>query len=232
MPFLGYNLLLKEKRKKMKNDYDFDIIEMVKAGWERIDGVKQQFVIGFAIYIAIAIVVQLLLGLLFPQGTQLEPNYLNQQIVGILSYPVLMPIMVGIMMMAIKYSRGEEVNFKSVFEYYHLTGKLALAGILIYIMTMIGILLLVLPGIYLSVAYAFALPLIVDKDMEVWAAMEHSRKTVTKHWFKVAGLMGLLSIIMFISIIPLGVGLVWSVPLMFVTLYGLAYPIMFEGAEA
>jgi len=213
-------------------DYDFDIIEMIKAGWARMEGVKAQFVAGFSIYIAMAIVVQLLLGLVFPQGTDVEPNYLNQQIVGILSYPVLMPIMAGIIMMAINHSRGEQIDFKSVFNYYHLTGKLALAGILVYIMTMVGLLLLILPAIYLSVAYAFTLPLIVDKNMDVWAAMEHSRKTVTKHWFKVAGLMGLLTVAMAISAIPLGIGLIWTVPLMFVTLYGLAYPVMFEGDEA
>ena len=147
---------------------------------------------------------------------------------GILSYPVLMPIMAGIIMMAIEHGRGEEVNFKSVLNYYHLTGKVALAGILIYIMTMVGFVLLVIPAIYVSVAYVFTLPLIVDKNMHVWEAMEHSRKTVTKHWFKVAGLMGALSIVMFLSAIPLGIGLVWTVPLMFVTLYGLAYPVMFE----
>ena len=209
-------------------EYDFDIIPMIKAGFARIEGVKLQFVIAFVIYILVAIVVQTLLGLIFPQGTTESPNFLNQQIVGILSYPVLMPIMAGIIMMAIEHGRGEEINFKSVLNYYHLTGKVALAGILIYIMTMVGFVLLVIPAIYVSVAYVFTLPLIVDKNMEVWEAMEHSRKTVTKHWFKVAGLMGALSIVMFLSAIPLGIGLVWTVPLMFVTLYGLAYPVMFE----
>ena len=210
------------------HDYDFDIIEIIKAGWARMEGVKAQLFAAFAIYVAVAIVLQLTLGLVFPQGTQVEPNYLNQQIVGILSYPVLMPIMAGIIMMAIHHGRGEQIDFKSVFNYYHLTGKLALAGILIYVMTMIGFILLIVPAIYLSVSYAFTLPLIVDKNMDVWAAMEHSRKTVTKHWFKVAGLMGLLTVAMAISAIPLGVGLIWTVPLMFVTMYGLAYPVMFE----
>ncbi len=210
-------------------DYDFDIIEMVKAGWERINGVKTQFIAGFAIYIAAAIIVQLTLGLVFPQGTTEAPNFLNQQIVGILSYPVLMPIMAGIIMMAIQQYRGETVDFKSVFNYFYMTGKLALAGVIIYVLTVIGFLLFIIPGIYVSVAYAFTIPLIIDKNMDVWEAMELSRKTVTKHWFKVAGLMGLLSIIVFISAIPLGIGLVWTIPLMFVTLYGLAYPVMFEG---
>ena len=223
---------MENQPEEQSREYDFDIIEMIKAGWVRIDGVKGQFIAGFAVYIAMAILVQMILGLIFPQGSAENPNLLNQQIVGILSYPVIMPILAGITMMAIHHSRGEEVNFKSVFNYYHIVGKLALAGVFIYILTVVGFLLLILPGIYVSVAYAFTVPLIVDKNMEVWEAMEHSRKTVTKHWFKVAGLMGLLSIIIVISAIPLGIGLVWTLPLMFVTLYGLAYPIMFEGDEA
>jgi uncharacterized membrane protein len=209
-------------------EYDFSIVEIIKAGFAHLEGVKLQFVLAFVIYVIVAIVVQVLLGLVFPQGTVIEPNVLNQQIVGILSYPVLMPIMAGIMMMAIEHIRGNTVDFKSVLNYFHLIGKLALAGIIIYILTVVGFLLFILPAIYVSVAYVFTIPLIVDKSMDVWPAMELSRKTVTKHWFKVAGLMGALSIMMFLSAIPLGIGLIWTVPLMFVTLYGLAYPVMFE----
>lgn len=209
-------------------EYDFDIIEMIKVGVTRIEGVKTHFVAAFAIYIIIAIVVQMILGLVFPQGTSEAPHFLNQQIVGILSYPVLMPLMAGIIMMAIDHSRGEEIDFKSMFNYYHLTGKLALAGILIYIMTIVGLLLFILPGIYLTIAYVFTLPLIVDKNMGVWEAMEHSRKTVTKRWFKFFGLMFLLTLALVIGAIPLGIGLIWAIPLMFVTLYGLAYPMLFD----
>jgi uncharacterized membrane protein len=205
------------------NEYDFDVLEITKVGWERIKGVKLQFVIAFIIYVVIALGFQLILGFFLPQD-----NLLNQFIVMILGYPVLMPIMAGVVMMAIRYNRAEEVQFQSVFHYYPLAGKLALAGILIYVFTVIGFMLLIIPGIYLSVAYSFTVPLIVDKNMDVWEAMELSRKTVTKHWFKVAGLMGLLSIIMFISAIPFLIGLVWTVPLFFITMYGLAYSVMFE----
>ncbi len=213
-------------------EYDFDIIEIIKVGFDRIDGVKGTFIAAFAIYVAIAIVVQIILGTFFPSPPlPAEPNYLNQQIVTILSYPVLMPLIAGIVMLAINYSRGEHIEFKSIFNYYHLTGKLALAAILMYIMTILGFILLVLPGIYLSIAYIFTLPLIVDKGMDVWEAMELSRKMVTKHWFKVFGLMFLLSVIMLLGTLAFGIGLIWAVPLMFVTLYGLLYPLMFDREE-
>lgn len=209
-------------------EYDFDTMEIIKEGFARIEGIKTPFIVAFAIYVVAAIVVSMLLGLIFPSSTVEAPNILNQQIVSILSYPVLTPIMAGIMMMAISHSRGEALDAKSVLNYFHLAGKLALAAVLVYILSVIGFVLLIVPGMYLSVAYAFTLPLIVDKNMDVWAAMEHSRKTVTKHWFKVAGVMGLLTIIMILGAIPLGIGLIWTVPLMFVTLYGLLYPLMFD----
>jgi len=210
------------------SEYDFGIIDIIKAGWERIDGVKLQFVVGFLIYMLISILVQVVLGLVFPQGTTEDPKVLNQLILGVLSIPILVPLLVGLMMMGIHLSRGEEISFKSVFDYYHMTGILSLGAILVYIMTFIGLILLILPGIYLSIAYMFTLPLIADKGMGVWEAMEYSRKTVTKHWFKVFGLMILLTIIAVVGTIPLGIGLVWAIPLMFVTIYALLYPLMFD----
>jgi len=98
-------------------------------------------------------------------------------------------------------------------------------------MTVIGFVLLILPGIYLSIAYVFTLPLIADKNMTVWEAMEFSRKSVTKHWFKVFGLLFLLSLMMAVGTLALGIGLIWAIPLMFVTLYGLLYPLIFDGVE-
>jgi len=212
-------------------EYDFNIIEIIKEGFRHLDGVKGTFVAAFGVYLVAAITLQIVLGIFFPSPAE-EPNLLNQQIVTILSYPVLMPLMVGIIMMAINYSRGETIEFKSVFNYYHLMGKLALAGILIYVMTIIGFVLLVLPGIYLSIAYVFTLPLIADKGMDVWEAMEFSRKTVTKHWFKVFGLLFLLSMLFLAGIMTFGIGLIWAIPLMFLTLYGLLYRSIFDEFEA
>ena len=50
------------------------------------------------------------------------------------------------------------------------------SGLLIGIAT----LCFILPGIYLAIAYMFALPLLLDKNLDFWPAMETSRKLVTK----------------------------------------------------
>jgi hypothetical protein len=45
--------------------------------------------------------------------------------------------------------------------------------------------LLVLPAIYLSIAYQFAYALVIDRGLNFWAALEVSRRTITAQWWRV-----------------------------------------------
>ncbi len=241
------------------SEYDFDVMKVIKEGFRRIEGIKQPFLIAFAIYLAVAIVVQMLLGLVFPSDPE-NPNIVNQQIVAILSYPVLIPLLTGIMMMAVKQGRGNKdaLDVKSIFEYYPLAGKLSFASLLIYLLTMfLPMMIMLFPGVllagagenavpvlmiiamfvllfvvmYLSIAYIFTLPLIADKGLGVWEAMELSRKTVAKRWGKVALVVTILSLAAVVGVLTFGIGLIWAIPLFFVTLYGLLYVMIFDDVE-
>jgi uncharacterized membrane protein len=87
------------------------------------------------------------------------------------------------------------------------------AGIAQLAATLLGLLLLVLPGIYLAVGYAFVLPLVVDRRLNVWEAMELSRRTVHKQWFPTLGLLLAAGMLIFISATAFGFGLVLTIPL-------------------
>ena len=80
-------------------------------------------------------------------------------------------------------------------------------------MTVIGFALLILPGIYLAVAYLFAQPLVIDKGADFWQAMETSRKLITKKWFSFFGLLLVLFLLNLAGAILLGVGLLVTIPL-------------------
>jgi uncharacterized membrane protein len=98
------------------------------------------------------------------------------------------------------------------------------------ILIVVGFMLLVLPGIYLAVAYSFALPLIVDKKIGVWEAMELSRKTITKQWFSFFGLGIVAALFLIVSAIPFGIGLIWSLPTVYIA-YGLLYHRLFDDVD-
>ena len=71
-----------------------------------------------------------------------------------------------------------------------------------------------------------AIPLVVERGLSPWQALEASRKAITQHWFKVFGLFFVLMLIMLLSMIPLGIGLIWTLPLLIVTM-GVLYRTIF-----
>ncbi len=53
-----------------------------------------------------------------------------------------------------------------------------------------------LGAIYLTVAWVFALPLVADKQIPFWPAMQLSRRIVSMHWWQVFGVLFLAGLIM------------------------------------
>ncbi len=140
------------------------------------------------------------------------------------------PFMAGIMMIGIRRSVELPVSWKLAFGYFSYLLPIVVASILVGIFTTLGFLLLVIPGIYLSLAYILTIPLIVDKGMGPWAAMEASRRAISKHWFKVFGLYFVMGLIYMVSMIPLGLGLIWTMP-MFIMVGGILYREIFGVTE-
>ena len=76
----------------------------------------------------------------------------------------------------------------------------------------LGLMLCILPGIYLAVGYVFALPLVIDKKMEFWTAMEVSRRVVHKHWWSMLALVIVLALVAFAGVLLCGVGALITIP--------------------
>lgn len=76
-----------------------------------------------------------------------------------------------------------------------------------------GLVLLILPGIYLAIAYSFAPYLIIEKGMGVWESLETSRKAITQYWWRYFCLMLVSALLIIAGIIPLFIGLIWVLPI-------------------
>src|SRR5262245_59217648 len=83
----------------------------------------------------------------------------------------------GFYTVLLKRLHTQEAGIGDLFMFFDYTMlNLALAGIVTGILVSIGFFLLIVPGIYLAVSYVFTMPLIVDKKLDFWPAMELSRK--------------------------------------------------------
>ncbi len=86
-------------------------------------------------------------------------------------------------------------------------------GLLVTLFVVAGLFVLLLPGIYLAVGYAFAYMLATDKRLGIWEAMETSRRVITRQWWRVLGLLLLGIPFILLGIAALGVGIFVTVPL-------------------
>jgi len=99
------------------------------------------------------------------------------------------PLFGGLFFAVLRSMRGETVPVGEVFSGFKRDFvQLMLAGAVFEVLVGFAS-ILVLPGIYLGVAWAFAVPLVADKRFEFWSAMELSRKVVTRVWFQMAVLL-------------------------------------------
>ncbi len=220
--------------KGISGDYNFSIGAVLSEAWDKTSGTKWPIHLAFLYYflVALAIIIVLFIttaALSFGSSSDGLAGFF-QIILQIAINIILLPLMLGIIIMGIQRAAGRDINANTIFGYFSKTFSLFATMLIMSIMLAIGFLLFILPGIYLSVAYYMALPLVVEKNMGPWQALETSRKAVTRRWFRMFGFLFIMSIIVAISIIPLGIGLIWSLPLLIIA-YGIIYRNMF-GIEA
>jgi hypothetical protein len=212
--------------KGITGDYEFSVGGILSEAWAKTSGFKMTAHLALGLYLVGMLVVMIPLGMLAGVPTSTTGILANSLLQQVLLSAVVMPITAGLTIIAIKHSIGRSHTVGEVLGHYGKVIPLLITIILMYVMIVIGFLLLVLPGIYLGVAYYFAIPLVVEKNMGPWEALETSRKAVSKHWFGFFGLFFCVGLINIVAIIPLGLGMIWTVPMSLLA-YGIAYRNMF-----
>jgi len=99
---------------------------------------------------------------------------------------VFVPLPEGLMItFALQRARGIEPRFDDVDRVVSVLGSLVLANVVGILLTAIGFVLLIVPGIYLGTAFILAAPLVLDRGLRFSEALATSRKVVTERWFVV-----------------------------------------------
>ena len=98
----------------------------------------------------------------------------------------------GLYWVVLKRLRGQEASLRDVFSgfgpgFQHLM----LAGIVTALLSWLALFACVIPGIYLFIGWLFSVPLVADKHLTFWTAMETSRRRVREVWFQVITLAAL-----------------------------------------
>jgi hypothetical protein len=127
----------------------------------------------------------------------------------LLTYP---PLLGGMYCLLMRLERGDSVAIGNLLDALPRFVPLVIASVLVSLLITLGIFLLILPGLYLALAYGFTTLNIVDRGDDFWPAMERSRKTVTAHFWSYTGLVLVLLLLVFVASIPFGLGLPIALP--------------------
>ncbi len=167
-----------------------------KAGWELFKKYPAGFIGFFIITMAVSIVAQMV------------------PVIGVLIGIVLVsPLNAGFFVVGAKLLQNQAHQFADFFSGFKFFLQLALLGVVSGILIGIGLILLIVPGIYLIVSYLFALMFVVDRGLDFWPAMETSRRSVQPRWFAFFTLFLLLLLLNLGGFLLLVVGLLVTVPL-------------------
>jgi uncharacterized membrane protein len=192
----------------MSTDTEWSISEVLKTASDKQLGFKGNYFIALVIYGAISIAI-----------TFIQESIVGTSIGGMASLVeiiitlVMFPLGVGLGLLGIRRAAGRDTPVNTLWEPYSHAIPLIVMFVLMAALIVAGFFLLVLPGIYLSIAYSFAPYLIVEKNMGVWEALETSRKAITAYWWRYFGLMIVALILIVIGSIPLLIGLFWVLPI-------------------
>ncbi len=205
--------------KAVAGDFEFRPFDMIGEAAERTRGVKAVIFVGGVTMMVLSIAVQTIAALLMPE---VDPDagflggYFYELPASLAASVAGSPILAGMWWVGMRQSAGYPVNVGDVFSQFSKIGPIVGVTLLSTLLVYVGMLLFIVPGIYLSIAYILALPLVIDKGLSPWQALETSRKAVTHCWWRMLGLLVLTSLIIGLSALFLLFPLIWTVPTMMI----------------
>jgi len=113
----------------------------------------------------------------------------------LLLYPI---VNYGADMIFLKSVRGDQVEVKRIFDGFRNYINVVLASLLTFGLIGIGLVVFLIPGIYVACRLAFVSYLVMDEGLDPIAAVEASWRITRGHAFKIFTL-GVLSVFIFIA---------------------------------
>jgi uncharacterized membrane protein len=176
----------------------FSITESIKYGWAKMKENMQLSLFSTLLMLAV--------------GSVSGGRRGGAAVLGILATIFLIIVRIGYTKIFLRMNEGEKPKFSDLFSEYHLFWKYLGVSILTGLAVVGGLILLLLPGIYWAVRFAFSPIILIDTKIGVIASMKESY-AITKGSFWSLLLFWIAIIaINFIGVILLGVGLLFTIP--------------------
>lgn len=161
-----------------------------------------------------AIAILLTLNLAFGLATeQVGENSMGGFVITLFSMVVSVVIQLGLYRMWINLVRGKEARVDQMFSEYRLGFRYIGATIVYVAVVGVGLVLLIVPGVVWSIKYGMYGYAMVDRNLGVRDSLKLSATITSGAKLQILGLWLAMAGLMILSIIPIGLGLIATVPM-------------------
>ncbi len=129
------------------------------------------------------------------------------------------PLALGIAIFSLALARNQEATFGQLFEGFQHYTKALITYLLVVIFVFLWTLLLIVPGIIASIAYSMTFYILADdKEIKPMEAIRKSKEMMYGYKWKLFRLSLRFILLSLLCILTLGIGFLWLMPYMYVTL--------------
>jgi uncharacterized membrane protein len=129
------------------------------------------------------------------------------------------PAMASYFHLAHLASKGQQIEISDFFRGFDKAGNLIKLSLLIFLIVSLGLLMLIIPGIYLAVSYVFSHLFVWFYDKDPTEAIRLSKLTVSGNFRQILLLFLILAGINLLGLMALGVGILLTMPFSFCVVY-------------
>lgn len=206
----------------LAKQYQFDVKGLLRKAASltkmNFGSLLQGCVVLFLTFVVLGIIVQPFITV-HDDGTY---TFEHQSIIEIVAICVVAPLLSGLYMMGVSQARGHKITVFSTFQYFPLIFLLALTQLINSILVQLGMMLLLIPGIYFYLASTFSIMLVADKKLTPISAIILSCRLFNAYWKQLVSIYAVI-ILLFITVpFTLGFSLIWVLPFYF-SITGLLY---------
>ena len=197
----------------------FSKIEAIRFGWNTTLHNFRFLLLVFAIVVGVSLLPRII--------NLLEVPIFLSILVGIVFFVVNSILSLGVIAIVLKFVKNEKPTIQDLVSKKHLFSKYIFSNILVSILTIIGFLFFIIPGIVLAVRMQFYIYFIVEEEVGPIDAIKKSWN-LTKGSFWNIFLFGLLAGgVQILGALALLVGLIFTTPTMWV-----AWAVVYEKLKA
>lgn len=129
------------------------------------------------------------------------------------------PISAGYYLIIHRIVSGQNYTFENFFDGFKIYLPVMIAAMAVNLLTSIGVMLFVVPGILVIISLLFVMPLIIFEKADLMSALRSSQMIVWKQFWEVGKFGLIIALINIAALFTFGIGFLFTMPMSFAAIY-------------